>query len=217
MKWNGIVSQSANQKIATRLSAEKTAQPIVSASGLYGQRSARICAVAWRSWARERVPLPPPGELTGLPGDKLIALTPHGLDQVEAELGAQPPDAHVHHVRARVEVVAPDGGQQRALGHRLPDVLGELAQQQELQPGQRHGPVADVGDQPPDVEGDVTRLDRLDVRMRVAARGALGALGALGAWGAWGARRRRLRAAGLGRAVPRGCARGRLGVRVRLA
>ena len=29
MKWNGIVSQSANQKIATRLSAEKTAQLIV--------------------------------------------------------------------------------------------------------------------------------------------------------------------------------------------
>ena len=57
MKWNGIVSQLANQKIATRLSAEKTAQPMFSASGLYGQRSARICAVARRTWARERVPL----------------------------------------------------------------------------------------------------------------------------------------------------------------
>ena len=43
MKWNGIVSQLANQKIATRLSAEKTAQPMSSACGLYGQRSARIC------------------------------------------------------------------------------------------------------------------------------------------------------------------------------
>src|SRR5579871_858671 len=124
MKWNGTVSQLANQKIATRLTAEKTAQPMSSASGLYGQRSARIFAVAWRDWATERVPLPPPSELRGLPGDELIALTPHGLDQVEAEFGAQPPDAHVHHVRARVEIVAPDGGQQLALGHRLSDVLG---------------------------------------------------------------------------------------------
>src|ERR1700751_2766780 len=107
MKWNRIVSPTANQKIATRLSAEKTAQLRASASGLYGQRSARIFAVAWRDRATERVPLPPPGELRALPGDELIALTPHGLDQVEAKLGAQPPDADVPHVRARVEVVAP--------------------------------------------------------------------------------------------------------------
>ncbi|MGC1754676.1 MAG: winged helix-turn-helix domain-containing protein, partial [Trebonia sp.] len=46
--------------------------------------------------------------------------------------------------------------------------------------GQRHGPVADVGDQPPDVEGDVARQDHLRVRMRPAARGALGVQGSAG-------------------------------------
>ena len=69
------------------------------------------------------------------PRHKLIALTPHRLDQFEPELGADPPDAHVDHVRSRVEVVAPDRGEQLALGDRLPGVLRELAQQQELQPG----------------------------------------------------------------------------------
>ena len=95
------------------------------------------------------------------PGHELIALTPHGLDQVEAELGAESADAHVDHVGPRVEVVAPDGGEQLALGDRVPGVLRELAQQQELQPGEVHRAVADVRHQPGHVEGDLAGPDHL--------------------------------------------------------
>src|SRR5580693_9401450 len=159
MKWNGIVSQYANQYIATRLSAEKTAHPMSSARGLYGQRSATRRAAARLAVARRFLLAAP-----WLPGDELIAFTPHRLDQVEAEFGPQPPDAYVHHVGARVEVIAPDGGEQRFLGDGLADVLGELTQQQELQAGQRHRALADVGDQPSDVEGHMPCLDHLSSR-----------------------------------------------------
>src|SRR5215467_932162 len=52
-------------------------------------------------------------------GRKLVPGTSHRLDQVESELRAQPPDAHVDHVGAWVEVVAPDRGQQLVLRHRV--------------------------------------------------------------------------------------------------
>src|ERR1700677_126929 len=77
-------------------------------------------------------------------GHELIALTPYRLDQVKAQLGAEPADAHVDHVGPRVELVAPDGGEQLALGDRVPGVLDQLAQQQELKPGEMHRAVADV-------------------------------------------------------------------------
>src|SRR5271165_2266148 len=172
MKWKGTVSQLANQKIAIRLSAEKTAQPSSSTCGLYGHLSATTRAAARRMPVRRREP---PARLAASPGDELIALTPHCLDQVEAEFGTQPPDTHVHDVGARVEVIAPDGGQQLALRHGLADMLGELAEQQELEPGQRHRAVADVRHEPPDVERDVARPDHLGVRVRVGVRQGLAA------------------------------------------
>src|SRR5215469_12165270 len=130
--------------MAMRLSVEKTAHPTSSTRGLYGQRSATTRAAARRAAARRREPP------SRSPSDELITLTPHRLNQVKAQLGAQPPDAYVHDVRAGVEIVTPDGRQERALGHGFADVFGELAQQQEFEPGQRHRAVADVGHQPSD-------------------------------------------------------------------
>src|SRR5260370_42168941 len=56
-----------------------------------------------------------PGPASCSASDELIALTPHGLDQVEAELRAQSPDARVDDVGAGIGVVAPDRGEQLAL------------------------------------------------------------------------------------------------------
>src|SRR5215831_1314952 len=112
--------------MAMRLTAEKAPQITSSASGLNGQRNASSQAGA---------PDAAGAALTAAaPGlrDKLITLTPHGLDQLEAELGTDPPDAHVHHVRSGIEIIAPDRGEQPALRHRVAGVLRELAQQQEL-------------------------------------------------------------------------------------
>src|SRR6516164_8858371 len=158
MKWKGTVSQPANAKIATRLTAEKAAHTASSSAGRNGQLSltANLPSPEIRSAS--------PPSVVG----KLIALTAHRLDQAEAEFGPQPPHAHVDHVGARVEVVSPHAGQQPALGHRLTGVLRQLAQQQELEPGQRDRPVPDVGDQarhvqrevpgPDDLPGPLTRL-----------------------------------------------------------
>src|SRR5438046_827980 len=163
MKWNGTVSQPANAKIATRLTAENTAHPASSRAGRNGQLS----LMANRPSPPMR-PARPPSAV-----GKLIALTAYRLDQAEAELGPQAPHAHVDHVGARVEVVSPHAGQQPALGHRLAEVLRQLAQQQELQPGQRHRPVPDVGDQARHVQRQVSGPDDLPGRLawpRLAAQ-----------------------------------------------
>src|SRR5580658_5396758 len=113
MRWKGMVSQSGNMNIRSRLARAKTVHTVSMTRGGYGQ--------------------PRRGSfLASSPGHELIALTPHGLDQVEAQLGAETADAHVDDVGPRVELVAPDGGEQLGLGDRVPGVLGELVQQQEL-------------------------------------------------------------------------------------
>src|SRR5215469_3165768 len=108
--------------MATRLAAENTAHATSSTRGLYGQWSPTTRIAARRTPASRREPL------SALPGHELIALTSHRLDQVEAELGAQPPDAHVHHVRTGVEIVTPDGSEQRAFRHGVAHMLSEFAQ-----------------------------------------------------------------------------------------
>src|ERR1700743_1023605 len=150
--------------MAIRLSAEKAAQITSSASELNGQRSASSQAGAPEAAGATSIAGMSIAAVPAL-GDELISLTPHGLDQLEAELGTDPPHAHVHHVGAGIEFIAPDHSEQPALGHRAADVLGELAQQQELKTGERHRPLPDVRDQPRDVEGDVAGLD--DFTMRV--------------------------------------------------
>jgi hypothetical protein len=52
-------------------------------------------------------------------------------------------------------------------------MLGELAQQQELQPGERHRPVADVCDQPSHIQRHVARPDCLRVRVCIAVLACL--------------------------------------------
>src|ERR1700722_7268549 len=125
--WKGTVSQWGYMNIRPRLPSAKTTHSVSITPAGQGQPIRRLLA------------------------DELIALTPDGLDQVEAELGADAPYAHVHHVGAGIEIVAPDGGEQRPPGTRLPGVLGGLPQEQELQPGQRHGTAPDVRDQLADV------------------------------------------------------------------
>src|ERR1700733_8806707 len=156
--WNGTVSQPGYMKIRTRLPSAKTTHNVSSTPGDQGQPS----RLSKRGCRGARITRGTVAELASSSlVDKLIALTPHGLDQFEAELGAEAPDAHVYHVRAGIEVVAPHGGEQAVLGHQLPGVLGELAEQQELQPGQRYRPLPDVRDQLPDVESDPAGPDHL--------------------------------------------------------
>src|SRR5215469_9430122 len=139
MKWNGTVSQREKITIAARLTTEKAAQATStqangqwargrwtghrSPGGRCGHRMARrrngslADRAAGPGWAVSRgcaARRAGPGRCLG---GELISLTAHRLDQVEAELGPEPPHADVHHVRARVEVVAPDRGQQLALAH----------------------------------------------------------------------------------------------------
>jgi hypothetical protein len=84
-----------------------------------------------------------------------IALSgmPDGIVSKRVECYAKPDN-----VRARIEVVAPHRGQQSSLGHRLPDVLSQFEQQQELQPGQRHRARPDVRDQPAHARRTMTVL-----------------------------------------------------------
>src|SRR5947207_15033426 len=111
MKWNGMVSQREKITMATRLASEKTTHATSSQAngqrrvGRPGDQRQRrpggrsgICRLAGRCRR-------PPDTASG---GEPIALTTQRLDQVEAELGAQPTHADVHHVRARVEVVSPD-------------------------------------------------------------------------------------------------------------
>src|SRR5579862_424374 len=99
MKWNGMVSHPGYMTMRSRLARLKTIQ------------AASITPLRWdpihrdksdhRDAATQCGAAPGPASVTGpasSPGpascsasDELIALTPHGLDQVEAELRAQPP------------------------------------------------------------------------------------------------------------------------------
>src|SRR5580700_8817413 len=116
MRWNGIVSQHGNMNMKSRLTRAKIHHPTSIARGGYGQpnRGSR-CSCGSGGGRNSRA--------VASARHELIAPTPHRLDHVEAELRAEPPDAHVDHVGPRIEVVAPDGGEQLALGDRVPGVL----------------------------------------------------------------------------------------------
>src|SRR5580692_744423 len=102
MKWKGTVSQCEKITIAARLATEKTAhatstqakRPWWKRGRCSGQRSPggrcgqRMCHGHGQAWAGSRVRWPSRCEL--------ITLTTHRLDQLEAQLGPEPPDAHVH-------------------------------------------------------------------------------------------------------------------------
>src|SRR5512146_545620 len=70
---------------------------------------------------------------TALGRSQPIAAMSHRLDRrSRAELLAQPPDADVDHVRARVEVVAPHFREQPLAAHHLALVAREVVEEPEL-------------------------------------------------------------------------------------
>src|ERR1700678_3614890 len=79
MRWNGIVSQPGNMNMKSRLTRAKIHHATSIARGGYGHQKR---GSLWVASARH----------------ELITLTPHRLDQLEAELGAEPAHAHVDHV-----------------------------------------------------------------------------------------------------------------------
>src|ERR1700722_935207 len=166
MKWKGMVSHHGYMTMRSRLIRPKTTQ----AASTMPLRWARIQRDKPGSQDAAGSCGVESGRASRSASDELIALTPHGLDQVEAELGAQPPDAGVDDVRARIDVVAPDGGEQPALGHRFPGVLHEFAQQQELQLRERHRPVPDIRDHMADVEGHAAGPDNLAGGRRIGTQ-----------------------------------------------
>src|SRR5438105_2879642 len=60
----------------------------------------------------------------------------HGLDGGDAHLLAKAPDADVHDVRMRVEVIAPDLREQLLAADDLPGMADEVVQQAELAVGE---------------------------------------------------------------------------------
>src|SRR5919109_3723390 len=113
MKWKGTVSHCGTSAMATRLAAAKTTQAT----------SSQPEVSSWCQRSRD--------------GDA-IPLTSHGGDRGGAELGPQPAHVDVHHVGARVEVVAPHRRQEPLLGDDPAGMPHELAEEQELPLGQRH-------------------------------------------------------------------------------
>src|SRR5438105_5999317 len=95
MKWKGTVSHEGTRTIAPRFRTAKTIQAMSSRCSRNGHSSRRL-----RS-----------GD-----GDA-ISLAPDGDDDARAQLGPDPPHAHVDDVRVGLEVVPPDGGQEPLLGH----------------------------------------------------------------------------------------------------
>src|SRR6266567_161927 len=94
-------------------------------------------------------------------GREAVTLTAHRLNQGEPELRPEPPDAHVDDVGAGIELDAPDRRQQLALGHRVPAVLHQGAQAEELEPGQGNRPGSAVGFQAAGVQGQLADLHDL--------------------------------------------------------
>src|SRR5256885_4076987 len=114
MKWNGMVSQRENQTMDARLTREKATQARSTQAPGNGHDGAcrhphlspeacelRMNGSPSRSGCRSPVVSARRSAAPGS-GGELIALTAHRLDEAEPELGAEPPDAHVHHVGAGV-------------------------------------------------------------------------------------------------------------------
>src|SRR5712691_2260946 len=97
----------------------------------------------------------------GRSGREAVTLTAHRLNQGEPDLRPEPPDANVDDVGAGIELDAPDRRQQLALGHRIPAVLHQGAQAEELEPGQGNRPGSAVGFQAAGVQGQLADLHDL--------------------------------------------------------
>src|SRR5262245_12342020 len=121
MKWSGTVSQSGNSHMAMRFATANRPQATLTATGRRAGQSVRSARC------------------------KLVALSAHGLDRILSKLRPQPAHVHVHDVRSRLEVIAPDGGEQPLLRHDDARALHELPEQQRLALGERNGAVPQLG------------------------------------------------------------------------
>src|SRR5919197_1716532 len=85
---------------------------------------------------------------------KAVPRVADGLDRrLRPELLAQPPDADLDDVRARIEVVAPHLGEQALAADDLARVEREVVEETELAVGEVGGPVLQMRTPPRQVEG----------------------------------------------------------------
>src|SRR3989440_4490418 len=146
MKWNGTVSQLCHRAIAARFAMAKATHAISRRKAPTRRRRSTGRA----GFARASV---------GLRSSNPIPRVPHGLDRLGAELLPQPADADVDDVRARVEVVAPDLGEQALATHDLAGVQNQVMEEPELAVGEVGDPVAEERLAPREVDTQPARLD----------------------------------------------------------
>src|SRR5947208_7353971 len=107
---------------------------------------------------------------TALRRSKSITAMPNRFDGgIRAELLPQPPDADLDHVRARVEVVAPDVREQPLSADDLAFVEHQVVEEPELAVGERGDHVAELCLTARDVEREQPRVDDAAVLARPPA------------------------------------------------
>src|SRR5580658_9942662 len=175
MRWNGTASQRSKTRIPHRPSIHSAIQASSSQPGQdcqpprarprpsSGSPGPAAGPAGSTSGATTRpVPLPVrPAAISWLGGEP-ITRTAHRLYELESELGPQSPDADVDHVGSRVEVDAPDRGEQLLFRYRLTGMLHQLPEHHDLKPGERYRPGAGVGPQPPEVEHELASPQYLE-------------------------------------------------------
>src|SRR2546422_10211284 len=168
MKWNGTVSQLCHLAIPTRFAIAKATHAISSRkaptrrrrpSGRSGSAGASVCKAPTR---RRR-----PSGRSGCAGASVclrcsnpIPRVPDGLDRLGAELLAQAADADVDDVRARVEVVAPDLGEQALAAHDLAGVQHQVLEEPELAVGEVRDVLAEERLPPREVRSEERRVGK---------------------------------------------------------
>src|SRR6266498_92303 len=99
-----------------------------------------------------------------------ISRMAHRFDwRFRPELVAKPSDADIHHVRPRVEVVAPHGREDALPGHHLPRVLHQVQKQAKLAVREVGDASAHPGLPARQVEHDVACCQEIAVARRVCA------------------------------------------------
>src|SRR4029453_4856891 len=82
-----------------------------------------------------------------------IADTSHRLDHIGPKLRAEPPVAHVHHVAAGIERVAPDIGEQTLTRADISVPSHQMFEEKELALAEDHRAASGVGPPPGEIEG----------------------------------------------------------------
>src|SRR3954469_7253877 len=107
---------------------------------------------------------------TALRRSQPIPAMPHRFDRsLGAQLPAQPPDAHVHDVRARIEVISPYVREQALTADDLALVDDEVVQQPELPVRELRDDIVEPGLPSGEVEGEAAHLHHVAVLVGAAA------------------------------------------------